>query len=305
MARTKLSGIYIPVITPFNKDESINFKGIKEIAKFLAENGVTGIIPSGSTGEMIALEKEEQIAINKAYIEAGHECGIKVVASTGAYRTKDVVEMSRAADADGADGIMAVTPWYMKSNEAELFDHYKTVHDAIQIPVMIYHNPYYSTCLMTDEFIAKLYNEGCIDAIKERQADVYRQQNLRRLTDDLFGLFYGFDVCPVECLTCWSDGWVCGTGNLFPKENSKVFDLAHAKKTEEAMKAQEELVWPYLHLFMQPDSRGDILWLQIIKEGLKMRGIDAGYCRKPVISELPEETRKILKNTLKHYGYVD
>ena len=305
MARAKLSGIYIPVITPFNKDESINFNGIKEVAKFLAQNGVTGIIPSGSTGEMVGLEKAEQIAVNKAYIEAGHANGIKVVASTGAYRTKDVVEMSQAADADGADGIMAVTPWYMAPNEEELYAHYKAVHDAIHIPVMLYHNPYYSTCLMTDEFMAKLYNEGCIDAVKERQADVYRQQDLRRLTDDQFGLFYGFDVCPVECLTCWTDGWVCGTGNLFPKENSKVFELAHAKKTSEAMKAQQELVWPYLHLFMKPDSHGDILWLQIIKEGLKLRGIDAGYCRKPVISELPEETQKILKSTLKQYGYVD
>ena len=108
--RTKLEGIYIPVITPFNKDESINFSGIKELAKFLAENGVTGIIPSGSTGEMIALNKEEQIAVNRAYIEAGHDNGIKVVASTGAYRTKDVVDMSKDAEACGADGIMAVTP---------------------------------------------------------------------------------------------------------------------------------------------------------------------------------------------------
>ena len=83
--RTKLEGIFIPVITPFNKDESINFSAIKELAKFLAENGVTGIIPSGSTGEMIALSKEEQIAVNRAYIEAGHDNGIKVVASTGAY----------------------------------------------------------------------------------------------------------------------------------------------------------------------------------------------------------------------------
>ena len=156
MARTKLEGIYIPVITPFNKDESINFSAIKEIAKYLAENGVTGIIPSGSTGEMIAMTKDEQMAVNKAYIEAGHEYGIKVVASTGAYRTKDVVEMSKAAESDGADGIMAVTPWYMGPNEKELFDHYKTVHNAINIPVMLYHNPYYSTVLMSDEFMAKL-----------------------------------------------------------------------------------------------------------------------------------------------------
>lgn len=82
MAREKLSGIYIPVVTPFHRDESINFSAIKEITRFLADNGVTGIIPSGSTGEMIALTKEEQIAVNKAYIEAGHDNGIKVVAST-------------------------------------------------------------------------------------------------------------------------------------------------------------------------------------------------------------------------------
>lgn len=302
--RMKLEGIYIPVITPFNKDESINFSAIKEIAKYLGENGVTGIIPSGSTGEMIALTKEEQIAVNKAYIEAGHDAGLKVVASTGAYRTGDVVEMSQAAESDGADGIMAVTPWYMGPNKKELYQHYKTVHESISIPVMMYHNPYYSTVLMDDEFMAKLYNDGCIDAIKERQADVYRQQNLRRLTDGNFGLFYGYDVCPVECLTCWSDGWVCGTGNLFPAENAEVYNLAKEKKTAEAMKAHEEKIWPYLHLFAQPDSNGEVLWLQIIKEGLKLRGIDAGYCRKPVLSELPEETMIRLKNTLKHYGYI-
>ena len=181
MAREKLSGIYIPVVTPFHRDESINFSAIKEITRFLADNGVTGIIPSGSTGEMIALTKEEQIAVNKAYIEAGHDNGIKVVASTGAYRTCDVVELSKAAESDGADGIMAVTPWYMGPNEKELLVHYKTIHDAISIPVMLYHNPYYSTVLMSDKFMAKLYLEGCIDAVKERQADVFRQQNLRRL----------------------------------------------------------------------------------------------------------------------------
>ena len=304
MARTKLEGIFIPVITPFNKDESINFSAIKELAKFLADNGVTGIIPSGSTGEMIALNKEEQMAVNKAYIEAGHANGIKVVASTGAYRTKDVIDMSKAAEAEGADGIMAVTPWYMAPSYDQLFEHYKEIHNAIDIPVMLYHNPYYSTALLTDEFMAKLYNEGCIDAVKERQADVYRQQHLRQLTDDNFALFYGYDVCPVECLSCWTDGWVCGTGNLFPKENVDVYNLAKAKKTAEAMKAQEEEVWPYLHLFSKPDSNGEILWLQIIKEGLKMRGVDAGYCRKPVFSGLPEETIVRLKDTLRHFGYL-
>jgi dihydrodipicolinate synthase/N-acetylneuraminate lyase len=136
MAKEKLSGIYIPMVTSFNADESINFNGIKECTDFLVENGVTGIIPCGSTGEMIALNKEEQIAVNHAAIKAASG-RIKVLSSTGAYRTKDVVDMSVAAEVDGADGVMVVTPWYMAPNESELLKHYGAIRKAIKIPIML------------------------------------------------------------------------------------------------------------------------------------------------------------------------
>ena len=304
MAKTKLEGIYIPMVTPFNADESINFGGIKEVVDFLVANGVTGVIPSGSTGEMVAMTPEEQISVNAATIKAAAG-RIKVVCSTGAYRTQDVVRMSAAAEADGADGVMVVCPWYMAPNENELYHHYETIRKAISIPIMVYHNPYYSTCLMSDEFMARLYNDGLIDAVKERQADVYRQQDLRYLTDDGFGIFYGYDVCPVESLSCWADGWVCGTGNLFPKENTHVFHLAKERKMEEAMKAHFDEVRPYLPLFTKPTAAGlPTPWLQIIKEGLKLRGVDAGFCRKPVISELPSDVMDNLRRVLKGYGYL-
>ena len=304
MAKTKLEGIYIPMVTPFNADESINFGGIKEVVDFLVANGVTGVIPSGSTGEMVAMTPEEQISVNAATIKAAAG-RIKVVCSTGAYRTQDVVRMSAAAEADGADGVMVVTPWYMAPNENELYHHYETIRKAISIPIMVYHNPYYSTCLMSDEFMARLYNDGLIDAVKERQADVYRQQDLRYLTDDGFGIFYGYDLCPVESLSCWADGWVCGTGNLFPKENTHVFHLAKERKMEEAMKAHFDEVRPYLPLFTKPTAAGlPTPWLQIIKEGLKLRGVDAGFCRKPVISELPSDVMDNLRRVLKGYGYL-
>ena len=193
----------------------------------------------------------------------------------------------------------------MAPNENELLKHYETIRKAIDIPIMVYHNPYYSTCLMSDEFMAKLYNEGFIDAVKERQADVYRQQDLRYLTDDHFAIFYGYDVCPVESVSCWADGWVCGTGNLFPKENTEVFNLAKERKMEEAMTAHFEKIRPYLPLFTKPTADGmPTPWLQIIKEGLKLRGVDAGYCRKPVISELPADVMETLKAVLKEYGYL-
>jgi dihydrodipicolinate synthase/N-acetylneuraminate lyase len=304
MSREKLTGIYIPMVTPFNKDESINFKGLAECANFLVENGVTGIIPSGSTGEMVGLRVDEQIAVNTATIKAANGRA-KVVCSTGAYRTCDVVKMSEAAEAEGADGVMVVTPWYMAPNEKELLLHFETIRKAIDITIMVYHNPYYSTCLMSDEFMAKLYNDGFVDAVKERQADVYRQQNLRFLTDDNFGIFYGYDICPVESLSCWADGWVCGTGNLFPAENTKVYQLASQRKMEEAMDYHFKKIRPYLPLFTKPTAEGlPTPWLQIIKEGMKLRGVDAGYCRKPVISELPVDVMKTLKAVLKDYGHI-
>ena len=125
---------------------------------------------------------------------------------------------------------------------------------------------------MSDEFMAKLYNEGFIDAVKERQADVYRQQDLRYLTDDDFAIFYGYDICPVESVSCWADGWVCGTGNLFPKENTEVFNLAKERKMEEAMTAHFEKIRPYLPLFTKPTADGmPTPWLQIIKEEMCIR----------------------------------
>lgn len=306
MSKSKLvTGLYVPTVTPFNADESINFSGIKECTEFLIKNGIGGLIPCGSTGEIVALTQEEQIAVNKATIEAADH-RVKVFASCGAYTTKRAVEMAIAAEADGADGIMVVTPWYMAPNEDEVLKHYAAIREAISIPIMIYHNPWYSTCLLSDEFIAKMYKEGCIDAIKERQADVYRQQDLRALTDDNFSILYGYDICPVECVSLWGDGWVNGTGNLFPMESAVLYDLASSRKLDEAMKWHFEKVRPYLiPLFVKPMPSGiPSPWLQIIKTGMKLRGVDAGYCRKP-IQELPDDVLALLKSILKEYGYLN
>ena len=91
-------------------------------------------------------------------------------------------------------------------------------------------------------------------------------------------------MCPVESLSCWADGWFAEQV-IFSKENTEVYHLAKERKMEEAMKAHFEKIRPYLPLFTKPTADGmPTPWLQIIKEGMKLRGVDAGYCRKPVIS---------------------
>ena len=310
MASKKFTGIYIPMVTPFKaSDESIDFGGLNEVTDFLVKNGIDGLIPCGSTGEITAMDADERRRVNAAVCEHAAK-RVKVFASTGAYRTKEAVDLSKAAEKDGADGVMVVTPWYMAPSEDELYAHYAAIREAITIPIMIYHNPYYSTCLMTDDFMAKLYNDGLIDAVKERQADVYRQQNLRALTDENFSIFYGYDICPVESLSGWADGWVCGTGNLFPKENKKIYDLAVAAKNDPGKLAEAKAymfskIRPYLPLFTKKTSKGQgTPWLAVIKEGLKLRGVNAGAARKPVLP-CPEEFKELIVKTLKEYGHIE
>lgn len=304
MAKKKLTGVFIPMVTPFRaSDEEIDFGGLKEVTDFLVKNGIDGLIPCGSTGEISAMTVDERRRVNGAVIEYSNK-RVQVFASTGAYRTKDTVELSKGAEHDGADGVMVVTPWYMAPSEDELYAHFSTIRNAISIPIMLYHNPYYSTCLLTDEFMARLYNDGLIDAVKERQADVYRQQNLRALTNEDFGIFYGYDICPVESLSMWADGWVCGTGNLFPSENKTLYDIIKSGNIEEAKDYHFKKIRTYLPLFLEKTERGmQTPWLGVLKEGLALRGVNAGVARKPVAA-LPEDVQTKLKKVLGEYGYI-
>jgi len=304
MAEKKLAGVFIPMVTPFKaSDEEIDFDGLKQVTDFLIENGIDGLIPSGSTGEISAMSVDERRRVNAAVCERTAK-RVQVFASTGAYRTKDAIELSKSAQKDGADGVMVVTPWYMAPSEDELYAHYAAIREAISIPIMLYHNPYYSTCLLTDAFMAKLYNDGLIHAVKERQADVYRQQNLRALTNDKFGIFYGYDICPVESLSMWADGWVCGTGNLFPKENKALYDMIKGGDLEKAKEYHFKTIRSYLPLFLEKTEKGmQTPWLAVLKEGLALRGVNAGIARKPVMS-LPDDFKAKLKKTLKEFGHI-
>jgi dihydrodipicolinate synthase/N-acetylneuraminate lyase len=300
----KISGVFVPMVTAFKpQDESFDEAGQRQVTNYLIENGVDGLIPSGSTGEFVAMSMAEQKRVNEVVVEEARG-RVKVYCSTAAYRTSDTIELSKAAEKAGADGVMIVTPWYVSPNEDELYRHYAAVREAISIPIMLYHNPYFSTTLLTDKFMAKLFNDGVIDAVKERQADVFRQQNLRYLTNENFNIFYGFDFCAYESLSSYADGWVCGTGNLFPAENKKLFTLIKEGKLDEAKDYNLKKLRPYLDLYMTGTDKGyPCPWLSLTKEGLEMMGIHVGVARKPMLP-LPDDVKQRLAKVLKEYRKI-
>lgn len=304
MAKEKLGGVVFPLVTPFYEDsEDVNYEALKMLIDFLIENGATGVIPCGSTGELVSMTLEEQLAINEFTIKyVAKRC--KVYPCTGAYRTSDVVMLSQAAEKAGADGVMVVTPWYITPNEFDAYQHYKTVREAISIPLILYHNPYLTGCWLSEKIIAKMYNDGLIDAIKDSAHDIYRHQNMRALTkDDGFSIFYGYDNLPVEALTMYADGWITGVGTLFPAETVHVYNLCKSGQTLEAKDYIMQYCRPYMKFFNEPTRSGlPSPWLAIIKEGLTMRGIPIGVPRKPILP-LQDDIREDLANVMKQFGY--
>jgi 4-hydroxy-tetrahydrodipicolinate synthase len=302
--KQKFTGLYVPMITPFKPgDESIYEEGIRNHVEFLIENGVDGLIPCGSSGEFVSMETYEQNLVNEIVCDAA-KGRVKVFCGTAAYSTKKTIELSKHAEACGADGVMVVTPWYLTPNEDELYAHYAALRNAISIPIMLYHNPYYTNVLLTDEFMAKLYNDGIVQAIKERQADVFRIQKLRYLTDEGFSIFYGYDISEIEAIVMGADGWVSGIGNLFPAENKRIITLMNEGRQKEAIEWHMTKIMPYLELFMSPTAKGyGTPWMAILKEGLAMRGVDAGVPRKPLLG-LEKAEKEKLHNLLAGYGYL-
>ena len=150
MEKQKMGGVVFTLVTPFcGEDEHVNYPALDKLIDFLIENGATGVIPCGSTGELVSMTLEEQLEINRHTIEyVNHRC--KVYACTGAYRTSDAILLSKAAEEAGADGVMVVTPWYITPNEEEAYDHYKAIRAELSIPLILYHNPYLTGCWLSE-----------------------------------------------------------------------------------------------------------------------------------------------------------
>jgi 4-hydroxy-tetrahydrodipicolinate synthase len=139
MARP-VRGTHTVLITPFTEDgAAVDLKVLERLVEFQMAEGIDGLIPLGSTGEFLSVSREERTAITETVVRAAGR--MPVLMGTGAEDTRGVVALSREAESLGADGVMIIPPFYSVPTEDELFHHYRTVADAIGIPIMVYNNP--------------------------------------------------------------------------------------------------------------------------------------------------------------------
>lgn len=289
---SNIHGIFPPMLTMFDEEGNFNEEAQRKHTNFLIENGIHGLIPTGSTGEFIAMTLEERKKVVEVVVDEA-DGRVPVYAGTGHYSTDFTIELSRHAEQVGADGVMIITPYYLPRSEGEIYEHYRLVSEAIDIPIMLYHNPHFSNVTLTDDFIQRCWEDGIIASVKEGEGEVYRINDLRYRCGENLGIFYGFDQCPLESFMMGADGWVAGTANLLPKEISLIYE--YAQVDIEKAKEQWYRIKPYIDFITNVE---DGKWLHLLKAGLEMRGEQKTYPRKPAVSiedELLNRLRKILE----------
>lgn len=219
---TSFRGTYTVMITPFTESGAVDVPGLRDFVDWQIAEGIHGLIPLGSTGEFLSLDDDEKALVAETVIRqaAGR---VPVLVGTGAEDTREVVRLSRRAEALGADGVMIIPPFYSTPTDDELVHHYRTVADAIGLPIMVYNNPATANVDLRPPLVARLAEiDNCL-YIKESTLEVTRVRDIIRLCGDRMTVFGG--ILGFESFVEGAQGWVAVASNVAPRAMARIFTL--------------------------------------------------------------------------------
>ena len=285
----KLRGVFTVMITPFTRDDKIDEVGLKANIDWYIKEGIHGVDCNGSTGEFITFSEEERKRVVDITLEQVNG-RVPVVVGTAGDSTKDTIKWTQHAKDAGADAAMIVHPYYHRPGEDELYEHYKTIAKAVDIPIMIYNNPYLTGVDASPQLLVRLSEIDNILYVKEASGDVRRVHEIIRLSGEgKITVFCGTEDIAFESFVLGAKGWISATANIIPKMCVNLYDLVEKGDISEAKK----LYYETLPLFDAIENWGN--FIQFAKRGLDLLGRTGGQSRAPKLPLTKEQDEKLKK----------
>jgi 4-hydroxy-tetrahydrodipicolinate synthase len=229
-----LRGAYVAIVTPF-QDGKIDEQGLQDLIEFQIANGTHGIVPCGTTGESATLSHAEHHRVVELTIKTvGGR--VPVLAGTGSNSTAETIELTRHAKEAGADGALVITPYYNKPSQEGLYQHFKTVAEAVDIPLVLYNVPSRTAVDMSAATVARCAQVDNIVGIKEATGDMNRACDVLRRCPQDFAVLSGDDFTAMSLVLLGGTGVISVTSNVDPKSMS---DLMNAALAGDVIKARE------------------------------------------------------------------
>jgi 4-hydroxy-tetrahydrodipicolinate synthase len=277
-------GTFTVMITPCTAEGAVDLAALADFTEWQIRQGIHGLIPLGSTGEFLSLSEEERMGVAETVIAtaAGR---VPVLLGTGAEDTREVVRRSRDAERLGADGVMIIPPFYSTPTDDELYWHYKTVADALSIPIMIYNNPATANVDLKPPLVARLSEIENCRYIKESTLEVTRVRDIMRLCGDRMTVFGG--ILGFESFAEGAQGWVAVPSNIAPAPLARLFTLV---VDEEKLNEGRAL---YLHWLPIIEAVFGQAYVGGTKSLLNHMGFPAGAPRPPRLPLPPAEDARM------------
>lgn len=287
----RFEGIYTPVVTPYREDFSIDREAFEAVIERLIAAGVHGIIVAGTTGEYYAQSAEERVEMMRlARGIVGSR--LPLVVGTGAIRTEDSVYFAEQAKAAGADAILVATPPYAYPTGREIALHALAIDRAANLPVMLYNYPGRMSVNMDEETLDRLGRSPNFCAIKESSGDPNRLHMLARDYPHI-QLSCGMDDQALEFFAWGARSWVCAGSNFAPEAHIALYEACAVAGDFTKGRRIMSAMLPLMRVLEQGGK-----FVQCIKHGVTMRGIDCGPPRKP-LQPLNKDDKRQLEEVIR------
>lgn len=284
------NGIIPALITPLTENEKLNEKALRKLLNFVIDNGVHAVFVAGTTGEFYGLTHEEKRELMEITVDEV-KGRVPVYAGTGAITTKESIEITKIATECKVDAVSVLTPMFISPNQKEVYDHYKAIAESTSLPILLYNNCPKTGVTINAATVAKLADIDNIVGVKDSTGDMTLTGEYIRLTQGKnFNVLMGRDTLIHSGLCYGASGAIAACANIAPKVCADIYDKYIAGDIKGLLEAQ------VCHCTI----KSSILFTlgsfpTVIKEALKLIGINAGPCMQPVGYMTVEEKEKLKK----------
>ena len=291
--RYNVGELITAMITPFNKDLSVDYVALEKIVNHLIDTGTDAILVAGTTGETPTLTHEEEREIF-AFVKKVVNGRVKIIMGAGSNSTKTAVESSIKAKEIGADAILTVVPYYNKPSQKGMYEHFSAIAKAVDLPIILYNIPGRTGVNMLPSTIAKLAKEfKNIVAVKQSNADLDLISDIKSLCPEDFLIYSGDDSLTIPMMSLGAHGVISVASHVVGKQIKEMVSAFKAGKNNEALKIHLELFPLFKKLFMAPNPVP-------VKAVLAKMGIINEDVRQPLVT-LDDEEKEVLFSVVNKY----
>ncbi len=273
------------MVTPFDQKGNVDLKKTESLIDYLLVSGTDALVVAGTTGESPTLSTNEKLLLIEHTIKYVNK-RVPVIAGTGTNDTKYSIDLTKKATELGADGIMAVAPYYNKPSQLGMIAHFTAIANSTHLPVMLYNIPGRSVVNMTLETMLELSKVKNIVSMKEASGDLDKMAALIDGTGDDFSVYSGDDQLTLPLLAIGGNGVVSVASHVVGADIKKMVDLFINGNTKDAAALHRRLLPIFKGMFLAPNPT-------CLKEALRYKGMDVGGVRLPLVS-LTEDEKQLV-----------